>query len=675
MFKKYITALLLLFTAFHAHAQSCGGSVGDNIFPDGDFGSGTLNVLPVDLMLAPGYTYQPAAPPNDGFYTITNNTTPWGSFAAESWINIRDNSSDPNGYMMVVNASFSPGLFYEKTVRVCGNTNYEFSADVISMNDPARGEGFIPPNISFLINDEIQFSTGDVPIDKRWHTYGFTFTTEPGATEIRLALRNNAPGGFGNDLALDNISFRPCGPTVVVIDTVSLCRPQPATISAEVIGNAYADPVFQWQTSDDSGNTWTDIPDETAPALMLPNPQDGQLFRLAVASSPSNLTQSSCRVVSNISRIAIEPLRGTEQITICQGESIIIDNQEITTETSVEVPSVTPEGCDSITTYIISVEDLSGFAISGTLFLCKNGTTTLDAGNFETYRWSTGETAPTLDVSSPGIYGVTVTSGNGCTGNDTIAIRESRITDFAVEAIPPLCANSEDGQILVTDIQGDTPPFLYAIGNQDFQPNPIFGNLSGNAYQISVQNANGCTFSKTVRLEAPPAFEVNVSEDARLELGDSIVLSATANSSVAIYQWQPEEILSCANCPNPLARPLRTSKIRLDAFNINGCVASDSLTIFVFNPEQLFVPTAFSPNGDGVNDVFAVFPGKSVANVAQIKIFDRWGNQVFSANSNLGWDGNFNGKIAPNGVYVWLITIEFIDGTTKQLSGDVTLIR
>jgi len=87
------------------------------------------------------------------------------------------------------------------------------------------------------------------------------------------------------------------------------------------------------------------------------------------------------------------------------------------------------------------------------------------------------------------------------------------------------------------------------------------------------------------------------------------------------------------------------------------------------------VPTAFSPNGDGVNDVFTVFPGKAVANISQIEIFDRWGNQVFSANSNIGWDGIFDGKIAPNGVYVWLITVEFIDGRIQQLSGDVTLIR
>ena len=92
-------------------AQICEGNLGENIFTDGDFGSGTDNILAVNPMIAPGYFYQTVPPPNDGSYTITNNTTEWGSFAAIAWANIGDNSDDSNGYMMVVNADYDPGLF------------------------------------------------------------------------------------------------------------------------------------------------------------------------------------------------------------------------------------------------------------------------------------------------------------------------------------------------------------------------------------------------------------------------------------------------------------------------------------------------------------------------------------------------------------------------------------
>ncbi|MBK7939178.1 MAG: hypothetical protein IPJ82_19820 [Lewinellaceae bacterium] len=99
--------------------STCTGNLGDNIFPDGDFGSGLPNVIPVNPNLAPGYTYQKNPPPNDGSYSIANSTVGWGSFAANTWIKIEDKGPEPNGYMMVVNASYQPGLFYQKVVQVC----------------------------------------------------------------------------------------------------------------------------------------------------------------------------------------------------------------------------------------------------------------------------------------------------------------------------------------------------------------------------------------------------------------------------------------------------------------------------------------------------------------------------------------------------------------------------
>ena len=129
----------------------CDGTLGENIFTDGDFGSGAANVLPNDVNgYAPSYSYQASPPPNDGFYTITNNTSTWGSFAASAWVNIADNSSDPEGYMMVINASYDPGVFYENTIdNLCENTLYQFSADVINL---LNGSGGIAPNLDFLIN-------------------------------------------------------------------------------------------------------------------------------------------------------------------------------------------------------------------------------------------------------------------------------------------------------------------------------------------------------------------------------------------------------------------------------------------------------------------------------------------------------------------------------------------
>jgi len=111
--------LMILFLlngiSFGLFAQACDGNLGENIFEEGDFGSGANNILLPDPMIAPGYAYNASPPPVDGLYVITNNTGAWSGLFT-TWLNIRDNSSDPNGYMMVVNASFEPGSFYEQQV-------------------------------------------------------------------------------------------------------------------------------------------------------------------------------------------------------------------------------------------------------------------------------------------------------------------------------------------------------------------------------------------------------------------------------------------------------------------------------------------------------------------------------------------------------------------------------
>lgn len=279
----------------------CTGSLGDNIFPDGDFGAGEANTLAEDPGISPFYQYQPSPPPDDGFYTITNNTAMWPSFG-EGWLDTRDNSPDPNGYFMVVNADFNPGIFYVDTVEVCENTLYEFSADVFNLHE--NQPTFINPNLEFQIDGVSILRSGEVPQDSMWHTYGFTFTTKPGVTELVLSLRNSAPGGsdfFGNDFALDNIRFRPCGPEVTAfeIDPQPRCPGDPVEIRAGIT-TGYANPSILWQISRDTGATWQDFSGPTTDTILLIDqlPPDAQ-FRALVAETPEKIDLSSCRIVSD----------------------------------------------------------------------------------------------------------------------------------------------------------------------------------------------------------------------------------------------------------------------------------------------------------------------------------------------------------------------------------------
>ncbi|MCI5082331.1 MAG: hypothetical protein MRY78_11570, partial [Saprospiraceae bacterium] len=277
----------------------CSGLRGENILPDGDFGSGQSNTLEFDPGFAPGYIYTTDPPPSDGDYTITNNTTSWGDFALNGWINTGDNSADPEGYMMVVNATVQPGAFFQRTVDVCENTNYEFSVDVINVVEPI-GVQRIQPLVDFQIDGLTLYSTGNVPQDGQWHTYGFSFTTAPGVSEVTLTLLNNAPGGIGNDLALDNISFLACGPEVETgaVAEGPYCPGDPAEISIG-IGPGLDDPIIQWQLSLDGGNNWENTGTPSTDTFLVINslPYQAQ-YRALVAESEANLANIACSALS-----------------------------------------------------------------------------------------------------------------------------------------------------------------------------------------------------------------------------------------------------------------------------------------------------------------------------------------------------------------------------------------
>src|SRR5690606_21893357 len=153
------------------------------------------------------------------------------------------------------------------------------------------------------------------------------------------------------------------------------------------------------------------------------------------------------------------------------------------------------------------------------------------------------------------------------------------------------------------------------------------------------------------------------------------------NFDVASIFWQPGESLSCLDCLDPFASPLETTSYTLVVTDSLGCTASDEIIISVKKSRNVFIPSAFSPNGDGVNDEFLVFAGSNVSVIKQFSIFSRWGELVYSV-ANIppndrffGWNGEFNGKRLNPDVFVYLIEIEYTDGRTIVFKGDITLLK
>lgn len=179
-------------------------------------------------------------------------------------------------------------------------------------------------------------------------------------------------------------------------------------------------------------------------------------------------------------------------------------------------------------------------------------------------------------------------------------------------------------------------------------------------------------------------LEVDLGEDLVLKLGDSILLnpiiSGTGDS--INYAWidDLENSLSCLDCDHPFARPLFDINYELHVSDENGCNASDIVRITVDKTSAFYSATAFSPNGDGVNDIFFL-QGRGLVTINRMEIFDRWGDKVFSVENGMlndkskGWDGRKNEKDLSGGIYIWVAELEYFDGTVEIESGELTLVR
>lgn len=291
-----------------------------------DFGSGS----PIfGGELPPGVTNleyfeppQPASSPNleDGQYVIAKNA----QHAFINWQSITDRS-DPNGYMMIVNADIDPHEFFKiqitdiGTGELCTNTRYKLSFWAINVNSAedytycTDNEGaLILPEIGYLVRSiatgEIlgAGTSGQLPYHAtaQWAEYDFVFTTGPADTEVELILFNMAPGGCGNDLAIDDISVYACltDPIDVVMsidgdsDTSTPCEGASVVLASTDPPAVWTSTEYQWQYSADSGTTWEDIAGATGDSYTIESftSANSGHYRVLFAQA-GNINRPTCR--------------------------------------------------------------------------------------------------------------------------------------------------------------------------------------------------------------------------------------------------------------------------------------------------------------------------------------------------------------------------------------------
>lgn len=320
--------------------------------------------------------------------------------------------------------------------------------------------------------------------------------------------------------------------------------------------------------------------------------------------------------------------------------------------------------------------DFNGFGVS-----CNgsnNGSIDLIITNGvlpNTFSWSTGTVSEDISQLSAGNYSVTVTDDAGCTIGGNVALDEPSALSVTVTGVAPACFGGNDGT--ANAVAGGGVP-VYSYEWSDGSAGGALAAIPAGDYTVTVTDMNGCTAESMFTLPQPSEVIVSVQSDADTIpfFGLSAQLSATVQnaSGTGTFSWHPAASLNCADCRNPQASPVATTTYVLVCTDDNGCSGRASITIYVNRDKVFYVPNAFTPNDDGINDVFRIY--SEGVQQADVFIFDRWGEKIYEwSGMDGGWDGRTRGSRAEPGAYVYFVKLRWLDGQEKSEKGSITVIR
>lgn len=367
-------------------------------------------------------------------------------------------------------------------------------------------------------------------------------------------------------------------------------------------------------------------------------------------------------------------------------------------------------------TYTLTVTDANGCIVSETFTVvqssglasnvaygsptCFNGTNgfidlDITGGTAPyNYTWNTTpvQTGHTAFNLAAGSYSVTVTDANNC--STVIAATLNNPTQLQVTAngAEATCYNSPTGSVVAV-VTGGAAPYVYQL-NGVIQASDTFFGLTPGQYVIAVRDANGCEATDVFTITSPSEVSVLLTAAQELILAGmetQLLATSTSTSDIVQHAWSWTSIdtvsrldfrdcLDTTNCDRPYTKPQATTTYVVTVTNQDGCTASDTVTIVVEIDERAFWPSAFTPNGDGLNDRF-VFDVLGVLD-AKVEIYDRWGGLVYKNDAQQNgllvadaWDGTNDGKALSSDTYVYLIKARYISGEEKDFTGTITLMK
>ena len=277
-------------------------------------------------------------------------------------------------------------------------------------------------------------------------------------------------------------------------------------------------------------------------------------------------------------------------------------------------------------------------------------------------------------------------SYTGCDSIVTVSV--IYLLDVGGVGLAPTCFGDADGSIRVDTILYGIPPYTVTVDGEfysTFTSFPYFlTGLEAGEYDVVFTDTEGNFNDSKILVPNAPQLSLELGDNVEIKQGETYTIEALTNMPVFDIEdliWTPTDSLDNDTTLTVTSSILESTTYSLLLRDSMGCVITDNITIFVNEERFVYIPSAFSPNDDGINDLFTIFASEQIVEIKSLNIYDRWGNKVFN-NTNfapndvsLGWNGELGGQKMNSSVFVYSAEIEFIDGKVEVMKGDVTLIR
>lgn len=641
--KFFILSLVCIASFSNAPGQLCSGSLGDAaVHISFGVGSNPGDALPGSVT---SYSHVPKACPEDGEYTLVNNS--FDCFN-QAW-HVIPSDHTPNesrGYFMLINASSSPGEFYKNTVAgLCANTSYEFAFWIMNVLKPGSCDGTdADPNITIRIETTTgsllaNYNTNDISKTQTpgWRQVGTLFTTPPGTTSVVCRLINNRAGGCGNELAIDDITVSACGPRVTSrittnnSDHIDACVDGNTSFPlSSTIGSGFTNPAYQWQKSVDDGLSWLDIPGANSSTYTTPAMTTaGSVRYRMIIGEGANFSSASCRIAANpltVRLTALPFVQATNYVFGCFGSDVAL------------------------------------FASGGSSFQWTgpNGFTSTKQH----------PVIPKVKYSDAGVYKVVVSTAGGCANSDSTNLDIYPAATAVIGNNVTIC----EGKSTTLAAGGGTRyRWTPQAGlSNDTIPNPVASPIDDTRYTVTVFSEYGCSDTASVMVTVIKKPVANAGPDKKTRPGRPITLNGSVKGNDVTYSWSPSLDMLYNQSLQPSVSPGADTRYTLQVISNIGCgTSTDEVFVRVF--DKILIPNAFSPNGDGVNDTWVIEP-LELFDESVTQVYNRYGHLVYSSNGYAkAWDGTQNGKPVPSGNYYYVIDLR--TNNEPKLTGSVFIVR